>query len=131
MDYNSYYTNQAKNELTVFRGATFQRGSGFGDVFKKFFRWIVPIVKKNSEPVLRTIGKEALHAVSNIANDTLQGKNFKESVKNRLSNSLDNISKHYGEGKRKKSFVKKRKKRERVLDIFDHKKFKNENFKKF
>ncbi len=99
MYYNSYDTNQAKNELTVFRRATFQRGSGFGDVFKNFFRWIIPIVK-NSEPVLRTIGKEALHAVSNIGNDTLQGKNLK--VKNRLSNSLDNLSKHYGEGKRKK-----------------------------
>jgi hypothetical protein len=46
MDYDNYYQNQAKEKLPVFRGSIYQKGYGFGDVFKKFFRWVVPIVKK-------------------------------------------------------------------------------------
>ena len=47
MDFKNYYNEQA-NGLNVFKGAYYQKGYGFGDVFRRFFRWIVPIVKKNA-----------------------------------------------------------------------------------
>lgn len=125
MDYNSYYTSQAKNEyLPVFQGATFQRGSGFGDVFRNFFRWIMPIVKKNASPILKNIGKEAINTVTKIANDTIEGKNISESASERVNESLKNFQNIYG-GKMK-NFGYKRKKikqnnsSKRILDIFDN-----------
>ncbi len=36
----------------------YNEGYGFGDVFRKFFRWIVPIIKKNATPVLQNVGNE-------------------------------------------------------------------------
>ena len=82
MDYESYYKNQIENP--VFRGAPYQRGHGFGDVFKKFFRWIVPIVKQHAGPIASSVGKEALKSAINIANDSLDGKNFTTSSKERF-----------------------------------------------
>ena len=90
MDYESYYKNQIENP--VFRGAVYQRGHGFGDVFKKFFRWIVPIVKQYAGPIASTVGKEALKSAINIANDSLDGKSFTTSSKDRFKESLNNLS---------------------------------------
>jgi hypothetical protein len=135
MDYEKYYKDQINEP--VFRGVVFQKGHGFGDVFKKFFRWIVPIVKQHATPIASTLGKEALKSAVNIATDTLDGKKLSESSKDRLKESLANISTKYGSGKRKrpkkilkakkqykkatkrkiKSKTKKIKKRK--LDIFD------------
>jgi len=135
MDYEKYYKDQINEP--VFRGVVFQKGHGFGDVFKKFFRWIVPIVKQHAAPIASTLGKEALKSAVNIATDTLDGKKLSESSKDRLKESLANISTKYGSGKRKrpkkilkakkqykkatkrkiKSKTKKIKKRK--LDIFD------------
>jgi hypothetical protein len=76
MDYNIYYKNQANNNFDkFFHGSTFQRGYGFGDVFKKFFNWIVPIVKKNATPILKDVGRQIVKTSSDIAYDTISGKN--------------------------------------------------------
>ena len=37
MDFDSYYVTQAKENLPVLRGAAYQRGYGFGNVFRRFF----------------------------------------------------------------------------------------------
>ena len=89
MDYESYYKNQIENP--VFKGAIYQRGHGFGDVFKKFFRWIVPIVKQHAGPIASSVGKEALKSAINIANDSLDGKSFTTSSKDRFKESLNNL----------------------------------------
>ena len=134
MDYESYYKNQI--EHPVFRGTLYQRGHGFGDVFKKFFRWIVPIVKQHAGPIASTVGKEALKSAINIANDSLEGKNFTTSSKERFKESLNNLSNKIGSGKKRKrktkiltlrpkkvyKKVKKSKSKiikKRKLDIFD------------
>jgi len=46
---------QAGGEMpnNVYVGRVFQKGSGLGGMFKKFFRWIVPLVKKHALPVLK------------------------------------------------------------------------------
>lgn len=126
MDYHNYYKSQARNEyVPVFHGASFQRGSGFGDVFKNFFRWIIPIVKKNAEPHLKTIAKEALNTVSNIANDKIDGKKLSESSEDRIKETFNKLKSMYG-GKIKKNVYKRKKikhmtPQKRILDIFDKK----------
>jgi hypothetical protein len=111
MNYHSYYENQAKNEIPVFKGAIFQKGYGFGDIFKKFFSWIVPIVKKNAVPVLKDVGKQIVKTTSNIAYDTIDGQNFKKSSKNRIGETMNYIENQYGKGKIKYKKRKKNKKK--------------------
>ena len=129
MDFEKYYKNQI--DEPVYRGVVFQRGHGFGDVFKKFFRWIVPIVKQYATPIASSVGKEALKSAVNIANDTIDGKNLTDSTKERIKESLNILSNKYGNGKKLKITIKttnmykknkknkKQKIKKRKLDIFD------------
>lgn len=122
MDFSQYYQDQAKNDaLQVFKGSMYQRGYGFGDVFRKFFRWIVPIVRKNATPVLQNVGKEIVKSASNIANEAIEGKNFKDSFDENIARSMNNIEEMYGKGyKRKRNKNKKshKKKNKKFRDIF-------------
>jgi hypothetical protein len=88
MDFNNYYSAQAKETIPVFRGAPYQKGSGFGSVFKKIFRWIIPIMKEHALPIVKSVGKEALKSAVNIANDTIDGKDFTTSSKEQVKKSL-------------------------------------------
>lgn len=135
MDFDKYYALQARNNIPVYSGNRSMKGYGFGSVFRRFFKWIIPIVKENALPVVKNIGKEAIKSAVNIANDTIDGKTFSESAKSNLKRSLSNLSDQYGSGKKRKLseagntkqktviFNIKRKnkksKKKRSLDIFD------------
>ena len=56
MDFNNYYTQQARQTTPVFKGSPFQRGFGIGNVFKRFFRWVIPIIKSNAMPIVKNVG---------------------------------------------------------------------------
>jgi hypothetical protein len=99
MNYQNYYDNQARNQIPIFHGSAFQRGFGFGDIFKKFFTWIVPIVKKNALPLMKDVGRELVKTTSNIAYDTIDGQNFKNSTIKRINETMDYIQNQYGKGK--------------------------------
>jgi len=129
---NKYINNLSGGQLDekpFYKGTQFQKGYGIGDQFRRFFRWIVPIFKKHAAPTiekgLKKIGEESINSLSNIAKDIISGKNASESIKDNVSNSIDNLkeaaeSTLKGEGlkrKRKKSkifFIKKNK----LNDIF-------------
>jgi hypothetical protein len=135
MDFDKYYELQAKQGFPVYQGKAYMRGYGFGSVFKKFFRWIMPIMKENALPVVKNIGKEALKTAVNIANDTLDGQSFAESAKSNLKKSLNTLTNQFGGSKKKiltSAAQKKQKKlimaarnknlktkKTRSLDIFD------------
>lgn len=102
MDYKKYYELQAKNNFVVYRGNRHMKGYGFGSVFKRFFKWILPIVKENALPVAKNIGKEAIKTAINIANETIDGKKFSESAKSNMKKTLNNFSDQYGRGKKRK-----------------------------
>ena len=98
VDYHQYYTNQLKGAgLPVFTGYPNQRGHGIGGFFRRLSNWIMPIFKSHGIPLLKKGGEavatELLKSVTNIATDTLTGKNIKKSAKENLSNSLNNLSK--------------------------------------
>lgn len=125
MNYKQYYLNQVGQGVPVFEGEPFQRGFGLGGAFRKFFKWVMPIITKHASPLVRTVGQEMIKGASNIALDSIEGKNFKESANNRFNESLLNIKKELqkGEGKRKKNlheilFAKKRKNKKFKPDIF-------------
>ena len=137
MDFEKYYSDQAREKIPVFRGSPYQRGAGFGSVFRRIFRWIVPLIKEHALPVVKSVGKEALKTAVNIATDTLDGKDLKTSAKDQVKISLNKFSDQIGSGKRtlkrvlfkkrglkrKSSLVKKNNKKphqkKRKLDIFD------------
>ena len=124
--------DQAGGEYNLYKGAVYQRGYGLGGAFRKFFSWIMPIVKKHALPALesgaKVLGKEAVSAVGEIAKDVLAGKNLKNSVHERGSMAIDNI-KDYAEKslegrgikkrKSKKKFIIIKKKPKHTTDIFD------------
>lgn len=115
----------------VYRGSPYQQGYGLGGTFRKFFKWIVPLLKKHALPHIESgikqVGKTALSTAADIAKDAVSGKNVRvaaterintavESLKERAENSLE------GKGiKRKKKFKKfvVLKKKTKFQDIFD------------
>lgn len=117
MDFNRYYLDQA--EGNYFKGPAFQRGYGLGGAFRRFFSWFLPILKENTLPLVKNVGKEIVQSVSNIAQDAINGQKLEESSKNRISESLQKLS-QVGKGYKRKRNLKNRKslKNKRVLDIF-------------
>lgn len=118
MDYNKYYNLQARGNIPIYSGKAYMRGYGFGSVFKKFFRWVVPVLKEHALPIAKNIGKEALNTAANITAETLDGKNFKESAKSNLKKSIRKVATQYGGkiDKRKKLTKNAKKERANVLN---------------
>jgi hypothetical protein len=83
--YQDYYRNQAFglrqhggfDNMPFFRGSSYQRGHGLGSIFGNIFRGLRAIMPS----VFKTVGRHALTTGVNIANDVLEGKKLKESVR--------------------------------------------------
>jgi len=121
MDFKTYYMNQANGVDNVFRGASYQRGYGLGGAFRRFISWALPIIQQNIKPTLGNIGKEIISGVSNLAVDSISGKDIENSAKDRFKQVVKNLGGHVGEGYKRKRNLKERRKtsKKRKLDIFD------------
>jgi hypothetical protein len=121
-------------DYNVFQGTKFQRGFGFGYIFKKLFKWVMPIFEQKAVPILKSVVKSIIKGTTNFAEDAIDGKNVKESAKRRFEESLDELSDKAGvmrgngfrkpiNNKRKKenNIRKKKNKNKRDFDIFDKK----------
>lgn len=107
----------------------YQNGSGIGGYFKKLFALLKPIfnsVKDKAVPLLKSgaqaVGHEIIKSASDIAKDVLEGKNLKDSSKERLTNSIDNLaekSKSFVGSGYKRKFKTRKINKKRKLDIFD------------
>lgn len=121
MDFNKYYLDQALgNSFPVYRGSTFQKGYGLGGVFRRFFSWALPLLKEHGLPLAKNLGKEIISNVASIASEAIDGKNVGESAKEKIKSSFEKLN-QTGKGykRRKKSSLKSKQKKKRVLDIFD------------
>ena len=78
--FQDYYAHQSGNGLNYYEGKTFQRGYGFGGLFRSFFRAAVPILKSGA----KAVGKQLFHSGVDVMNDLSQGENVKVAVKRRL-----------------------------------------------
>jgi hypothetical protein len=151
IDYQDYYEKQTGSGLPVFNGAKHQKGYGLGNVFRSFYRWIAPVFKVHAMPLLKdgaqAIGTEAVKTIANVANDTLDGDKFSESIRKRSKEAINTLAEkaqyklQKGEGykrknkrakkahsikrkkplkRKQKSCKKKKSKKQRTkLDIFD------------
>jgi hypothetical protein len=73
--------------MNVYRGSYMQQGYGLGNSFKKFFKWIIPLVK----PALTHVGNKALGVVGDIAKDVSVGKTLQESAAPRINTAVSEI----------------------------------------
>ena len=109
--------------MKPFRGPAMQKGYGLGGLFKGLARSFAPALKKG----LISAGKKALKTGVAVLNDVAEGKNIKESVKQRAKQSLLDIVpiKSLQKPKqvsRKRTIRKKgsnRSNKKRKIDIFD------------
>lgn len=89
--YEQYYLDQAKQKggnLPAFHGARFQRGYGLGSIFRGLFRWAVPHLKQGA----KILGKKALQTGVNIAQDVMDGKQFKTTVGKRAKQAISELA---------------------------------------
>jgi hypothetical protein len=88
--YNDYYAAQVGGQLPYFAGARNQRGHGLGDIFGKLFRSVV------MPTVGRVLKKEIPHRLvsfgSDVLGDVSQGRNIKQSLKNRGLQQLKGVA---------------------------------------
>ena len=127
MDFNKYYLDQINNPINGFHGQQYQRGYGLGSMFKRLFRWVVPIIKDNAMPILNsTFNKISANINDGISNFSDDLKNpdtcIKESAKHRLNETLNNLKNNFQSGKgikRKKKKNLKYLKYKREKNIFD------------
>ena len=120
-DFKSFYKSQAGqgfSDIEVFRGTPYQRGYGFGSLFKRF-----------ALPVLKFIGKHALKTGINVGQDVLEKKNLKQSIKDRGKEGLRNAAQdslnragqyltQRGTGLKRKKLYKKKPAKRKKKDIF-------------
>ena len=90
------YCCDASRQMFVFRGARYQRGHGLGNVIGGLFRRVVlpflqrstkdalPFLKKNKKMLIRYVLKTGM----DVADDVLEGKSLKSSVKKRIPQGI-------------------------------------------
>lgn len=116
----------------VFRGPPYQQGYGLGGSFRRFFKWIVPLVKQHTLPVIQSglteIGKTALGSVGDFAKDVSQGEDIRSSASKHINSAVSNIKnkiekKLSGQGKKrkpKKSKILLKRRSKKFDDIFNN-----------
>lgn len=135
MDYNNYYLNQAGGAYEIYKGRPVQKGYGLGGAFRRFFRWIIPLVQKHGAPLIEkginAVGTQVVTSANDLAQDIIKGKNIKESANEHFETAVDNLKRKAenaleGKGikrkKKHKSYVilkKNNKNRKKNYDIFD------------
>ena len=76
--YEDYYTKQSGRGMPVFAGVRHQHGHGLGSILGGLFRRVIlPFFRAN----VRTIASNAIKTGLEVADDVVQGKSFKGSVK--------------------------------------------------
>ncbi len=92
------------------------QGYGLGNTFRKFFRWITPLLAPVAARAATHVGTRALGAASGIMADVASGRPFKESAGDHINSTVANLKqdierKLTGGGKRKR-------KQSKYKDIF-------------
>lgn len=82
--YEDYYKRQSGGAMPVFVGRRYQRGHGIGSMLSGLFRKVVPFIKDN----VKNIGMNLLRTGTDIAQDMIQGKKFKEAARRHVPTAL-------------------------------------------
>jgi hypothetical protein len=96
-EYENYYSDQAKG---IYRAPPIQRGygqtgRGIGQMLNRFMQWITPLAKKHVLPAIESgakyLGHNVVDSLSNVAKDTIEGKNIAEASKDRFEGLVQKI----------------------------------------
>ena len=80
---------QKGNGMPAFVGVPYQRGRGLGCLFRRLFRFAMPLLKSAA----KAVGKEALQTTANIATDLAKGvSNPTEVLKSRGREAASNLA---------------------------------------
>lgn len=127
--FEDYYTQQSGGALNYYQGATFQKGYGFGGLFRSIFRAAVPLFKSGA----KALGKQLFHSGVGALNDISQGqdpklvlrRHLKEAGRELTDRAATKMKTMIGSGrnkKRKRSMKltsSVRTKKAKARDIFD------------
>lgn len=102
MDFKSYYLLQASGDHPVFRGSPYQRGYGLGGIFRRFFTWVLPILRDHGMPIVKSVGKELISNAANIATEAIDGRDIKNSVEEKIKEGLEKLKNQKGSGVKRK-----------------------------
>ena len=110
--YINYYKDQQQGYGSEdrFHGVAFQRGHGFGSVFKGLWRIVRPLVRSAG----KAIGKQAIRSSAELMGDIARGENVMHSFKSRAEEGgrelasttkrkLEEIGQQHGSGKKLRS----------------------------
>ena len=111
-----------------FRGPPYQLGYGLGGSFRKFFKWIIPLVKQHTLPHVADIGRTAMSSVGDFARDVAQGQDLKSSATLHMNKAVaavkEQVEKKLRGGKRKKrKIIRKTKPKDKIIIRKQSKKF--------
>ena len=71
--------------ISGFRGPAYQKGHGLGAMFKRLFKWAIPIIQKNAAPIMEGIQSSVSDGLNSFQQDLDDDKKtIKESAKQRL-----------------------------------------------
>ena len=82
--YEDYYKRQSGGEMPDFAGRRYQRRHGIGSMLSGLFRRVVPFIKDN----VKNIGANLLKTGTDIAQDMIQGKKFKQAARRHMPAAL-------------------------------------------
>jgi hypothetical protein len=94
-----------------FRGPPYQLGYGLGGTFRKFFKWVIPLIS----PSIQEMGRKALGHAGDFAKDVAAGADLKEAASRHINSAANSVKDHIekklrGEGKKRKRKIIIRKK---------------------
>jgi hypothetical protein len=79
----------------IFKGPLYQQGYGLGGSMRRFFKWIVPLVKKHAVPALtsgmKDIGATALSSFGDFAKEVASGRDASEAAHHHATNAVNQI----------------------------------------
>ena len=86
--FEDYYTHQTGNGISYYQGVPFQKGYGFGGLFRSLFRAAVPLFKSGA----KAVGKQLFHTGVDMLNDVSQGQDLKVAAKRRFKEAGKNLT---------------------------------------
>lgn len=86
--FEDYYVQQTGHGINYYQGSAFQRGYGFGGIFRSFFRAAAPLLKSG----VKTLGKHLWRSGLDVVNDVSRGENLQVAAKRRLKEAGINLT---------------------------------------
>lgn len=86
--FEDYYVQQTGQGLNYYQGSSYQKGYGFGSLFRSFFRAAVPLFKSGA----KAVGKQMFQTGLNVLNDVSRGDDLKVAARRHMKEAGRNLT---------------------------------------